>query len=89
MGLCGHVQDEERAMARREGWTVRMAWEGTQPQGGPVRTRWGVRIFGRTTKRSFFFFLPHKTRVAKCHDGADRRRERDREQKRLLKDGQD
>lgn len=64
------------------------AWEGEQAQGGAMRTRWGgVHIFGRITERSFFF--SHKTRVAKCHDCADRGREKDREQKRLLKDGQD
>lgn len=57
------------------------AWEGTQAQGGPMRTGQGVRIFGRTTKRSFFF--SHKTWVVKCHDSADEGREKDREQKRL------
>lgn len=35
------------------------AWEGTQAQGGPMRTTRGVRIFGRTTKR-FFVFFPTK-----------------------------
>ena len=30
------------------------AWEGTQAQGGPMRTRPGVCLFGLVTKRSFF-----------------------------------
>ena len=47
----------------------------------------GFHIFGHTTERSFFF--SHKTRVAKCHDSADRERERQRVKKTLLKDGQD
>lgn len=34
----------------------------------------GFHIFGHTTERSFFF--SHKTWVAKCHDSADRERER-------------
>lgn len=77
-GLCGHVQDEERAMARKKGWAFRR--RGQAQEGGAI-------IFGHTTKRSFFF--SHKTRVAKCHDSADSEREKDKRAKRTrLKDGQ-
>lgn len=49
LGLCEHVQEAERTMARKQGGK---AWEGTQAQGESVRTRWGVHIFGQTTVRS-------------------------------------
>lgn len=61
------------------------AWEGTEAQDRPMRTsgeEGGACIFGRTTKRSFFP-PPLKTRVVKCHDSADREKEKDRERKRL------
>ena len=84
MCLRGHVQDKERAMARNEGWALRRRGRARRHRAG-LREQDGLGggyIFGRTTKRSRFFFS-HKTRVAKCHDSADRGRKRDREWKTL------
>lgn len=42
MSLCRLVRDGGRAMARKRGMGQLKAWEGTQAQGGPMRTRWRV-----------------------------------------------
>lgn len=62
MSLCRLVRDGGRAMARKRGMGQLKAWEGTQAQGGPMRTRWRVVLWAGHLKESFFFFsLPLNT----------------------------
>lgn len=45
MGLCGHVQDEERAMARKEGWAVRRRGRASRHRAGLWEQDGGGFIF--------------------------------------------
>lgn len=86
MGLCGPVQDEEGAMARKEGWAARRRGRAHSHRGGLMRKRQRGAHF-QPHNQKICLFSPRETWVVKRHDAADTRREKDKET--LLKDGQD
>lgn len=60
MGLCGHVQDEERAMARNEGWAIQKRRRAHRHRAG-LGEQGGGFVFLAAQLKDLSFFPPQNT----------------------------